>query len=180
MGALPRLGINSMPGPPARQDEHERRYTPFTHPFMLTRRIWKVDYCGLKLTAICLTGEEKPRKNLTQEISPDGVRTWARCVTGAHATACSLAVNSGWNLFILKIQTLHHYTCPKMSTFLLLFYSKRNVHETFSNLHIKINLKIYILETIHQFNWNFVQYLFSKSTRAIQKCIQSFSGETWE
>ena len=29
------------------------------------------DLVGLKLPDICLTGEEKPRKNLTQEICPD-------------------------------------------------------------------------------------------------------------
>ena len=29
------------------------------------------DFGGLKLPDICLTGEEKPRKNLTQETCPD-------------------------------------------------------------------------------------------------------------
>ena len=29
------------------------------------------DHGGLKLPDICLTGEEKPRKNLTQETCPD-------------------------------------------------------------------------------------------------------------
>ena len=29
------------------------------------------DLVGLKLPDICLTGEDKPRKNLTQETSPD-------------------------------------------------------------------------------------------------------------
>ena len=29
------------------------------------------DIVGLKLPDICLTGKEKPRKNLTQEICPD-------------------------------------------------------------------------------------------------------------
>ena len=41
------------------------------------------DLGGLKLPDICLTGEEKPRKNLI----PTGDRTRARCVTAAHATA---------------------------------------------------------------------------------------------
>ena len=31
------------------------------------------DLVGLKFPAICLTGEEKPRKNLTQETCPDRV-----------------------------------------------------------------------------------------------------------
>ena len=67
-----------MPGPPPRQHEHERRYTPVTHPFILTRRIRKDDYdavfgdiMSLKLPNICLIGEENPRKNLTQETCPD-------------------------------------------------------------------------------------------------------------
>ena len=51
------------------------------------------DLGGLKLPDICLTGEEKPRKNLTQEIVPTGDRNRARCVTNAHATTCSTAVN---------------------------------------------------------------------------------------
>ena len=66
---LPGWGVSSMPGPPPRQHEHETRFTPFTHPFILTRRIWKDDYdgqiifgdlVGLKLPDICLIGEEKP------------------------------------------------------------------------------------------------------------------------
>ena len=60
-----------MPGTPPRKHEHERRYTPFMYPFILTRRIWKDDYNGqiifgelvsLKLPVICLIGEEKTRK----------------------------------------------------------------------------------------------------------------------
>ena len=38
----------------------------------------------LKLPDICLTGEEKPRKNITRKLVPTGDRTRARCVTGAH------------------------------------------------------------------------------------------------
>ena len=80
MDDLPGWGINSMPEPPPRQHKHERRYTLSTHPFILTTRIWKVDYdgqmifgdlVGLTFPDICLTGEEKPRKNLTQETCSD-------------------------------------------------------------------------------------------------------------
>ena len=46
------------------------------------------DLVGLKLPDIRLTGEEKPRRNLTQETCPNR----ARCVTSAHATTCSTAV----------------------------------------------------------------------------------------
>ena len=69
-----------MPGPPPRQHKHERRYTPSMHLFILTRRILKDDYdsqmifgelVSLKLPGICLTGEQKHRKTLTQETCPD-------------------------------------------------------------------------------------------------------------
>ena len=77
---LPGWGISSMPGPPPRQHKHERRYTPHTHSFISTRRICNDEYgakmifgdlVGLKCSDICLTGEEKPRKNLEQETCPD-------------------------------------------------------------------------------------------------------------
>ena len=42
------------------------------------------------------------------------------------------------------------------------FTSKPNAHGTFWNLHIKINLKIYIAETNRQWNWNLACFLFSK------------------
>ena len=67
--------------PPPRQHKHnERQYTPSTHSVIQTRQIWKDDYdgqmifgdlVGLKFSDISLTGEEKPRINLTQETSPD-------------------------------------------------------------------------------------------------------------
>ena len=60
-----------------------------------------VDLRGLKLPDIWLTGEEK---KLTQETCPDGDRTRARCVTGAHATACSTAVDYV-NIIIIIIPT---------------------------------------------------------------------------
>ena len=47
------------------------------------------NHVGLKLPDICLTGEEIPRKNSTQETCPDRRSNPARCVTGTHATACS-------------------------------------------------------------------------------------------
>ena len=68
-----------MPRPPPRQHKHERQYTPSTHCHP-KRRIWNNDYDGrmilgdlggLKLPDTCLTGEEKPRKNLTHETCPD-------------------------------------------------------------------------------------------------------------
>ena len=52
------------------------------------------DLVGLNLPDIRLTGEEKPRKNLIQETCPDRGSNPARCVTSAHATTCSTAVDS--------------------------------------------------------------------------------------
>ena len=69
-----------MSGPPPRQHELERRYKPFTHTFILTRRVWKDDYdvqmifadlVGLKLPDICLKGEDKKPKKVTHEICLD-------------------------------------------------------------------------------------------------------------
>ena len=80
MEGLPLWGIRSMTGPPPRQHKHERRYTPDTHSVIRTRRLRNDDYggqmifrdlWGLKFPDICLTSEEKPRKNLTQETCPD-------------------------------------------------------------------------------------------------------------
>ena len=80
MERLPGWVIRSMPGPPPRQHKHERQYTPRTHSVKPTKRTWKDDYDdqmifgdlgGLKFPDICLTGEEKPRKNFTQETCPD-------------------------------------------------------------------------------------------------------------
>ena len=51
------------------------------------------DLGDLKLPDIRLTGEEEPRKNLTQQTCPDRDRTRARCMRGAHATAWPIAVN---------------------------------------------------------------------------------------
>ena len=68
-----------MPGPPPRQHKNERQYIPCTHSVIPKRRIWNDDddgqmifgdLGGLKFPDICLTGEEKPRKNLTQEFCP--------------------------------------------------------------------------------------------------------------
>ena len=77
MEGLPGGGISSIPGPLLRQHKHERQYTPSTHSGIPTRRIWNDgqmilrDLVGLKFLDICLTGEGKPRKNLTQETCPD-------------------------------------------------------------------------------------------------------------
>ena len=75
-----RMSDQSNAEPTSETNKQERRYTPSTHPFILRKRIWNDDYdgqmifgdlVGLKLPDICLTGEEKPRKNLAQETCPD-------------------------------------------------------------------------------------------------------------
>ena len=80
MEGLPGWVIRPMPGPPPRQHKHERQYTPSSHSVIPTRRIWNDDddgqmifgdLGGLKFPDICLTGEKKPRKILTQETCPD-------------------------------------------------------------------------------------------------------------
>ena len=50
------------------------------------------DLGGLKFPDICLTGEEKPRKNSPRKLAPTGDRTRAHCMTGAHASAWPTAV----------------------------------------------------------------------------------------
>ena len=72
--------MSPKPGPPPRQHKHERKYTPSILSVIPTKRIWNDDYDGqmifgdlrgLKFPDNCLTDEEKPKKNLTQETCPD-------------------------------------------------------------------------------------------------------------
>ena len=116
MEGLPGWVISPTPGPPPRQHKHERQYTPSTHSVISTRRIWNDDYDGqmilgdlggLKFPDICLTGEEKPRKKTSpRKPVPTGDRTRARCVTSAHATTCSTAVDKNGTIRKYSIQTL--------------------------------------------------------------------------
>ena len=48
---------------------------------------------GLRIPDIRLTGEENPEKTSPRKLVPTGERTRARCVTSAHATTCSTAVD---------------------------------------------------------------------------------------
>ena len=65
---------------------------------------------SLKLPVICLTGEEKnPEKTSPRKVAPTGNRTRARCVTSAHATTCSTAVDAKvfkYSLSFLNVRTL--------------------------------------------------------------------------
>ena len=122
MEGLPGWGISSMPWPLPRQHKYERRYTPSTHTFTLTRRIWKNDYdgqiifedlVGLQLPDSCLTGEQKPRKNTPRKLVPTSNWARVRCVTVQHATACSTVVDVLWNTilnnFSFKIQVTFNW-----------------------------------------------------------------------
>ena len=61
------------------------------------------DLEGLKLPDICFTGEEKPEKSSPKKLVPTGDRTRARCVTGAHATSWSTAVDPFYVDFQVKV-----------------------------------------------------------------------------
>ena len=128
-----------MPGPPPRQHKQERQYTPSTHSIIPTRRIWNDDYggqmisgdlVGLKFPDICLTGEEKPRKKPPRKPVPTGDRTRARCVTSAHATPFSTAVDSSGFVSQKTYKESHVVRKPRFG----LSYSKLRVYETCSGL----------------------------------------------
>ena len=100
MEGLPGWVISSMPGPPPRQHEHERRYT-IRSPIHSNKAdmkgwLWRPNDirgpCGVKFPNICPIGEENPRKTSPWKLVPTGDQTQARCVTGTRATPCSTAV----------------------------------------------------------------------------------------
>ena len=99
-GGPPRVReqLNTTP----RQHEHYRRHRSFTQTFIPTRRVWDRwlwwpndirGTRGLKLPDNSFTDTEKLRKTSPRKLIPTGDRTQARCVTEAHATACSTAVD---------------------------------------------------------------------------------------
>ena len=51
------------------------------------------DLGGLKLPDISLQVRKNPEKTTPRKLVPNGDRTWALCVMGAHATACPTAVD---------------------------------------------------------------------------------------
>ena len=64
-----------------------------------------VDLGGLKLPNICLTGEEKPRKNLTQETCPDRASNPGP-LRDRHACYC--LAHSGGRVWILHALSQNH------------------------------------------------------------------------
>ena len=104
MECLPGWVISPTPGPPPRQHKHERQYTPSTHPFIPTRRIWNDDYGGQMIFAdlggpkvsrhLSYRWGKTPKKTSPRKPVSTGDRARARCVTSAHATTCSTAVDT--------------------------------------------------------------------------------------
>ena len=101
-GGLPGWVISSMPGPPPKTAQTWKTIHTRHTLFIPTSRIWNGDnggqmifgdLGGLKFPDICLAGEKKPRKNLTQETCPDRGSNPARCVTSAHVIAWATAVD---------------------------------------------------------------------------------------
>ena len=60
------------------------------------------DLMVIKIPDIRLIGEEKPRKNLTQETCPDRGSDPGPLLTGAHATDCPTAVDTTRSTHTLK------------------------------------------------------------------------------
>ena len=88
-GGPPRMSDQPDAGPPPRQHKHERQYTPSIQPFIPTRRIWND-----RFPTFVLQVRKNPEKTSPRKPAPTGDRTRARCVTSAHATTCSTAVDS--------------------------------------------------------------------------------------
>ena len=155
MECVPGWVISSMPGPLPGQNEHERRYTPFIR----TRRLWKEDYdgqmifgdlVGLKHPNICLTGEEKTSEKKTpRKLVPAGDRTWACCVTDAHATACSTAVDYRYNNDLIQQNNYYkQHLClltPPYSMFTLKSLASNNI---FFGLSLIVKNPAYTLQLL--------------------------------
>ena len=56
---------------------------------------------GLKLPDICLTGEEKPRKNSLRKLVPTRDRTRARCVVVFNISLTDVATSNDWDVHCL-------------------------------------------------------------------------------
>ena len=117
MEGLPWWVIRPVPGPLPWQPKHERRDTPSTHPFILTRRRWKDDcdgqmifgnVVGLNFLTFVLQVRKNPDQTSPWKRVPTGDRTRARCVTGAHVTACPTAVDAMLCYVMLCYATLRY------------------------------------------------------------------------
>ena len=126
MESLSGWGMSSLPWPPPRQHEHEWRYTPFMHPFILRRRIWKDDYdgqmifgdhVGLSFVTFVLQVRINP-ENLTQEICPDREPNPGPL---RDRRACYRLLHSGG---LTRIQVKNHLILPQDQIYSPLLCSK--------------------------------------------------------
>ena len=99
MEGLPGWGISSTPGPPPRQHKHEIRYTPI-HTNKANMEWWLRrpndirGPCGHKISRhLSYRWGKTLEKTSPRKPVPTWDRTRARCVTSAHATTCSTAVD---------------------------------------------------------------------------------------
>ena len=105
-----------MPGPPPRQHKHERRDIIHAHNHSnkakMKEWLWPPNDirgpCGPKASWHLSYRWEKTPKKHTQETCPVRDSNPARCVTGAHSTACSTAVDQRV-CKLLKIKTFNNY-----------------------------------------------------------------------
>ena len=101
-GGPPRWVISPMPGPPPRQHKHERQYTPSTHCHPnnadMEWWLWRPNDIrgpwGPKVSwYLSYRWGKNPEKTSPRKPVPTGDRARTRCVTSAHATTCSTAVD---------------------------------------------------------------------------------------
>ena len=110
------------------------------------------DLVGLKFPDICLIGEENTEKTSPGKPFPTGDGTRARCVTGAHATACSTAVDvhltlwANFRSFIGKDASNGNPVMKKKTmykTYKIINKFKRNgIFFNFKDNYLKINIHI--------------------------------------
>ena len=115
--------------------------------------LWRQNYIrgpgGPKLRDICHTDEEKPRKTSPRKLVRTGDRTRARCVTGAHATSCSTAVDKYSvcfiiikSLFELIYMNVHKQNTVQHLTAEVTFVCSSTVH--YLVLFVNINVRNFI------------------------------------
>ena len=89
---------------------------------------------------------KNPEKTSPRKRVPTGDRTRARCVTGAHATTWSTAVDVRlvgsdiWTRDLPNASIVRYHEATSLcKNVFWTFYLKPNEHGIFWNLHIKIN-----------------------------------------
>ena len=115
--------ISSMPELPPRQHEHERRYTAFTQPFILTRGLWEIWGWPNDIRGPCRPKVSRhlshrwgkiPKKTSSRTLILTGDRTRACYVTSAHATACITAMDANcvsYRKLIMCIRYSFRFNC---------------------------------------------------------------------